>query len=277
MVQPGYGAYRRVQAETASPAQLILLLYDGLLKRLQHALLGLEGRNYEQVNGSLQHAQDILLELVASLDMDAGEIAENLAQLYEYQHRRLIEANLRKDPEPVARGREPDRPAPRGLGVRRLAGRVAGHTAGARTGAGRRRPWLITPPPRSSSCCATSTTSRGRSARRWSAMTLPASTSCSREREALIQRVGRLAADPGELPENVVPFPRADVHAEEDDALALDTVIQGILDYDRHNEQLLFARRAELLESFPQLQAARRGARGYRPPAQPSRFIDRAS
>jgi flagellar protein FliS len=101
VVQAGYGAYRRVQAETASPAQLVLLLYDGLLKRLQTALQGLEGHDYEQANGSLQHAQDILLELAASLDMEAGEIAERLAQLYEYQHHLLLQANVRKDPAPV--------------------------------------------------------------------------------------------------------------------------------------------------------------------------------
>lgn len=97
------------------------------------------------------------------------------------------------------------------------------------------------------------------------------------ERETLIRRLGHLAGDASELPPNVVPFPRADANAVEDDALALDTVIQGILDYDHHNEQLLFAQRMELLESFPQLQAARRSARGYRPPGQPPRFIDRAS
>ena len=97
------------------------------------------------------------------------------------------------------------------------------------------------------------------------------------EREVLLGRLGRLSADPTELPPNVIPFPRADGDAVEDDALALDTVIQGILDYDRHNEQLLLAQRTELLESFPQLQAARRSARGYRPPGPPPRFIDRAS
>ncbi len=101
MVQSGYGAYRRVQAETASPAQLILLLYDGLLHRLQVALHGLEGSDYEQANGSLLHAQDILLELAASLDMEAGELADRLAQLYEYQHHLLLQANVNKDPRPV--------------------------------------------------------------------------------------------------------------------------------------------------------------------------------
>ena len=96
------------------------------------------------------------------------------------------------------------------------------------------------------------------------------------ERQVLIERLGRLAADPGELPPNVIPFPRTDTHAVEDDSLALDTVIQGILDHDRHNERLLLVRRGELLDGFPGLQAARRGARAYRT-ATSSRFVDRAS
>lgn len=100
-VQEAYGAYRRVQAETASPPQLILMLYDGLLKRLQSALNGLEVRDYEEVNGSLQGAQEILLELAASLDMESGEIADNLMALYQYQHQLLLEANVAKDPAPV--------------------------------------------------------------------------------------------------------------------------------------------------------------------------------
>ena len=96
------------------------------------------------------------------------------------------------------------------------------------------------------------------------------------ERQVLIERLGRLSAVPVELPPNVIPFPRADANAVEDDALALETVIQGILDNDRHNEQQLLARRSELLEGFPSLQAARRSARAYRTPPTP-RFIDRAS
>lgn len=96
------------------------------------------------------------------------------------------------------------------------------------------------------------------------------------EREVLIVRLGRLATEPAELPANVIPFPRADAGAVEDDALALDTVIQGILDHDRHNDQALRERRSRLLESFPKLQAARRSARAYRTGAEP-RFIDRAS
>ena len=56
----------------------------------------------------------------------------------------------------------------------------------------------------------------------------------------------------------------------------VEAVIQGILDHDRHNEEQLRAHRLELLESFPEIQAARRSARAYRTDIQP-RFIDRAS
>lgn len=100
-MQEAFGAYRRVQAETAPPAQLILMLYDGLQKRLQRALSGLESRDYEEVNGSLQRAQEILLELASSLDMESGEIADNLMALYHYQHHLLLEANVAKDAAPV--------------------------------------------------------------------------------------------------------------------------------------------------------------------------------
>jgi flagellar protein FliS len=100
-VQEAFGAYRRVQTETAPPAQLILMLYDGLLTRLNSALNGLETNDYEEVNGSLQRAQEIVLELAASLDMERGEIADNLMALYEYQHHLLVEANVAKDPAPV--------------------------------------------------------------------------------------------------------------------------------------------------------------------------------
>jgi flagellar protein FliS len=103
-LQPaGYGAYRRIRTETASPADLILQLYDGLLNNLQRADNAMaETHDLAAANAALLRAQDIVAELVASLDMDAGEIAEQLADLYQYVYRRLIEANLQKDRAAVA-------------------------------------------------------------------------------------------------------------------------------------------------------------------------------
>jgi flagellar protein FliS len=103
-LQPaGYGAYRRIQTETASPADLILQLYDGLLNNLQRADDAMTaGQDLAAANAALLRAQDIVMELVASLDLDAGEIAQQLADLYQYVYQRLIEANVRKDRDAIA-------------------------------------------------------------------------------------------------------------------------------------------------------------------------------
>ena len=92
----GYGAYQRVQAETSAPGELVVLLYDALLKNLRRALVGLEADAPEQVNDGLTRAQDITLELRSSLDPQS-DLAEQLVPLYDYMFRQLIHANTRKE------------------------------------------------------------------------------------------------------------------------------------------------------------------------------------
>ena len=98
-MQPtGYGTYRRIQAETASPGELILMLYEGLLRDLARAELALERGELEAAHTPLLRAQEIVLELNASLDHRAGgELAGQIAALYDYVYRRLVAANLHKD------------------------------------------------------------------------------------------------------------------------------------------------------------------------------------
>lgn len=94
----GYGTYRRIGTETSSPSQLVLRLYEALLVDLHRAEQALaDSGDHEHAHASLVHAQEILIELVASLDMNAGEIAEQLGGLYQYMYRRLVQANVRKD------------------------------------------------------------------------------------------------------------------------------------------------------------------------------------
>jgi len=92
----GYGAYQRVQAETSSPGELIILLYDALLKNLRRGIVALEGGESEQVNDALNRAQEITLELRTSLDPNT-ELAEQLSPLYTYMFRSLLLANVNKD------------------------------------------------------------------------------------------------------------------------------------------------------------------------------------
>jgi flagellar protein FliS len=105
-MQSAHQAYRRMQAETASPGELIVMLYDALLRHLNRAESGLERRDVEVAHASMVRAQDIVLELMASLDLEdageAGAMARQIAPLYEYMYRRLLDASLQKDTTPVA-------------------------------------------------------------------------------------------------------------------------------------------------------------------------------
>lgn len=92
----GYGAYQKVQAETSSPGELVVLLYDALLKNLRRAVAALETGESERVNEALTRAQDITLELRAGLDADT-ELAQELSPLYTFLFRSLVEANVTKD------------------------------------------------------------------------------------------------------------------------------------------------------------------------------------
>ena len=104
----GYArAYQTQAVFTASPGQLVLMLYDGALRFLGHARDALQApedspRRIEIINNNLIKAQNILAELKGNLNHEiGGDHAANLDRLYEYYIRRLLEANMKKKVEPV--------------------------------------------------------------------------------------------------------------------------------------------------------------------------------
>lgn len=99
-----YQSYRRMAAQTATPGQLVLMLFDGAINFLERAARGFELEDPLEFNttihNNIQKAQAIINELNASLDMEAGgELAANLRRLYEYLDYRLTESNRTKTPE----------------------------------------------------------------------------------------------------------------------------------------------------------------------------------
>jgi hypothetical protein len=96
------------------------------------------------------------------------------------------------------------------------------------------------------------------------------------EREAIIERLARLAEAAAETPENVVTFPGAVDHAQQD-ALALDTVIRGILEHDRQNEAMLFEKIEQIREELPRLARGRRVASAYRSTSESGSLVSRSS
>lgn len=92
-----YEQYRQTAVETASPERLIIMLYDGAVKFISQAKISMNEGNIEETNKALFKTQDIISELMIGLNMEAGEIAQNLYNLYDYFQRRLVEANTKKD------------------------------------------------------------------------------------------------------------------------------------------------------------------------------------
>jgi len=108
MSVPGYAkAYHTQSVLTASPGQLVLMLYDGALKFIGLAIEGFNmppenNRRIEIINANLQKAQNIIIELQSNLNTtEGGELAVTLDRLYDYYTRRLFEANFHKRVEPA--------------------------------------------------------------------------------------------------------------------------------------------------------------------------------
>jgi len=95
-----YNQYKQTQITTANQGKLIVMLYDGAIKFLNIAVDNLNPRTYDVVNNNIIKAQDIITELLLSLNMDeGGEISQNLFNLYMYFKKQLLEANIKKDGE----------------------------------------------------------------------------------------------------------------------------------------------------------------------------------
>jgi flagellar protein FliS len=104
----GYAqAYRDTAILTASPGRLVLMLFDGALKSMANAMEAFERpktdfRRFETINRNLQKAQSILAELQGGVDLESGgDFARTMHGLYNYQIRRLFEANMAKKVEPL--------------------------------------------------------------------------------------------------------------------------------------------------------------------------------
>lgn len=96
-----WNSYRKISTQTAPPGQLVLMLFDAGLRSLDRALTGFScldiGERNSTIHNNLTKAIEIVRELNASLDMDAGgQLAETLRNLYSYFEERLNESNLKK-------------------------------------------------------------------------------------------------------------------------------------------------------------------------------------
>lgn len=100
-----YQKYQESSVQTATPIQLIVMLYDGALRFTRQANDDVDRRNYESANRNYCKAQAIVHELIASLNQDV-EISGQLLRIYDYVLHLLIQANMRKDQKPALEAME---------------------------------------------------------------------------------------------------------------------------------------------------------------------------
>src|SRR6476661_6410137 len=94
--------YLRTKVFTATPEQLQLMLYDGAIRFGEQARLALEQKKFDQSFDLLSRTQKIIAEMTASLKHDvAPELCGKLASLYNYVYRKLIEANVDHQIQPL--------------------------------------------------------------------------------------------------------------------------------------------------------------------------------
>lgn len=97
-ISKAYDQYMENSIYTATPEELTLMLYNGLIKFILQAQLAIDEKDLKKASDSMIRAQDIVLHFQSTLDM-RFDISHNLLLLYDYMYRRLIDANLKKDKE----------------------------------------------------------------------------------------------------------------------------------------------------------------------------------
>lgn len=93
----GADAYRRMAADTASPLELVVMLYDGAIRFLGEARDAAARKDRRGRAQGVSKALAIIAELQSTLNMDAGDVAKELDRLYTYATTRLIDANVKRD------------------------------------------------------------------------------------------------------------------------------------------------------------------------------------
>jgi flagellar protein FliS len=92
--------YLETTVQTATPAQLLIMLCDGAIRFCKASIEAIRNNNLEEANTQLVKVQNIISEFAITIDRSTA-ISEPLLRLYEYFNYRLVEANMKKSTEPV--------------------------------------------------------------------------------------------------------------------------------------------------------------------------------
>jgi flagellar protein FliS len=98
----GVQSYRKTNITTSDPVKLVIMCYEGAIDSLKLAKEKIKEKDYEKKAKAIIKAQDIIEELICSLDFEkGGEIANNLESIYNYMLRRILQGDLNIDVGPI--------------------------------------------------------------------------------------------------------------------------------------------------------------------------------
>ena len=105
MINNPYDRYKNNAINTATKEELTLMLYDGAVKFCNQALIHIENKDHPKANETIIKVQNIVREFQITLNRN-HDVANQLDSLYDYIHRRLVEANVNKDKEILTEARD---------------------------------------------------------------------------------------------------------------------------------------------------------------------------
>lgn len=93
-----YAQYNNSKVLTASPSELVLMLYDGAIKFCNIAIMALENNDIQKAHTNIVKVERIIDHFRMTLDMKYP-VAEDFERIYKYLSERLVQANIKKDKE----------------------------------------------------------------------------------------------------------------------------------------------------------------------------------
>jgi len=99
-----YGAknYKQMSITTASPTQILIMLYEGAIQNIKKAIIAIEQKNLADKGKYIGKTHDIINELTVSLNHEVGgQVAKDLERLYNFMVSQLFKANVENTHEPL--------------------------------------------------------------------------------------------------------------------------------------------------------------------------------
>lgn len=93
-----YAQYKNSKVLTASPAELVLMLYEGAIKFCNIAIMAIENKDIQKAHANIVKVERIVDHLRMTLDMKYP-VSQDFERIYTYLSERLIQANIKKDKE----------------------------------------------------------------------------------------------------------------------------------------------------------------------------------